>query len=227
MTRSPVCTSSWVPNSFLELDLHPAAGCCHTLLGPRFSPLGRQCVAICLLTADGGHPRAGPRQSGGVVSADPGRAPGGGGASAGSALGAGAGVLRARAEPAGKGAGLGPGGGRGRVRCSNRVRPGGGRKRSFPLAGCPGCPLPHPRALRVSALPETPAGSLPAHYPKVSGEGGEAEPRAAEEPGRCGTVCRPLGTGDGGAGGAGEEDRESRRAQGGKPPGIVALPQGR
>lgn len=215
MTRAPVCTSSWVPNSF-SWSWRPTSGrrMLSLVAGSAVFPTG---PAVCgnLLTHGG---RRAPK---GGASAERGR--GLGGAGAGPVPAAPWGPER---ECCGRERGL-PGKGRGRVRCSNRVRPGGGRKRSFPLAGRPGCPLPHPRSLRVSALPETPAGSLPAHYPKVSGEGGEAEPRAAEEPGRCGTVCRPLGTGDGGAGGAGEEDRESRRAQGGKPPGIVALPQGR
>lgn len=42
VTRSPVLTLSWVLNSFLELQTYirsPVTGCCHTLLGVRFSQL--------------------------------------------------------------------------------------------------------------------------------------------------------------------------------------------
>lgn len=136
VTRSPVCILSWVLNSFLGVtDLYPVTGCCHTLLGLRFSQL-ESGVATSLLTAGGGY--SGTRVEG-VAS-------GGGGATR-PVLGAGRGVngggtsgipsrlprtvLRTRAGPAGKGAGRGLGRGRGRVCCCNRVRPGRGRKCSF------------------------------------------------------------------------------------------------
>lgn len=55
VTRSPVCILSWVLNSFLGVtDLYPVTGCCHTLLGLRFSQL-ESGVATSLLTAGGGY----------------------------------------------------------------------------------------------------------------------------------------------------------------------------
>lgn len=81
VTRSPVCILSWVLNSFLGVtDLYPVTGCCHTLLGLRFSQL-ESGVATCLLTAGGGY--SGTREEG-VAS-------GGGGATR-PVLGAGRGV---------------------------------------------------------------------------------------------------------------------------------------